>query len=78
MKEALKIAVSDPSSGFLAFLACFDSLEFNSLPAKHFHHFGPPFASFLRFSMPAEGLLLLEGLFKVMETSPANSGEAYF
>ena len=58
------MAVSDPSSGLLDFLAPFDSLEFNNLPASHFHCFWPPFGSFLRFSVPAEGLPLLEGLFK--------------
>ena len=64
MKEAPKVVVSDPSSGLPAFLARFDSLEFNSFPASRFHRFGPPFGSFLRFSVPAEGLPLLEGLFK--------------
>ena len=58
------MTVSDPSSGLLAFLIRFDSLEFNSLLASHIHCFGPPFVSFLRFSVPAEGLPLLEGLFK--------------
>ena len=57
------MAVSDPSSGLPTFQAHFDSLEFNSLTASHFHCFGPPFASFLLFSVPAEGLPLLEGLF---------------
>ena len=58
------MTVLDPSSGLLAFLIRFDSLEFNSLLASHIHCFGPPFVSFLRFSVPAEGLPLLEGLFK--------------
>ena len=47
MEEALEMAVSDPSLRLPAFLAHFDSLEFNSFPSSHFHHFGPPFASFL-------------------------------
>ena len=47
MEETPEMAVSDPSSGLPPFLACFDSLEFNSLLASHFHRFGPPFASFL-------------------------------
>ena len=63
MEEVLEMAVSDPSSGHPTFLAHFDSLEFNSLIASHFHRFGPPFASFLLFSIPADGLPFLEGLF---------------
>ena len=31
---------------------------------SHFHYFEPPFGSFLRFFVLAEGLPLLEGLFK--------------
>ena len=64
MEEAPEMAVSNPSSRLPTFLARFDSLEFNSLPMSHFHHFGSPFSSFLWFSMPAEGLPLLKGLFK--------------
>ena len=58
------MTVPDSGSGLPAFLACIDLLEFNNLPASHFHHFGPPFGNFLRFSVPVEGLPLLEGLFK--------------
>ena len=65
MKETSEMTVIDPSLGFPGFLTGFDSLEFNSLLVSHFHHFGPPYANFLRFSMPAEGQPLLEGLFKV-------------
>ena len=65
MEEALVMTASDYGSGLLAFLACFDCLEFNILPASHFHCFGPHFGNFLRFSMPVEGLPLLEGLFKI-------------
>ena len=65
MEEAPGVAILDPSSGLPAFLSHFDSLEFNSLPASHFHSFGPPFGNFLRFSVPVEGLPLLEGLFKI-------------
>nr|POE76357.1 mads-box protein jointless [Quercus suber] len=65
MEEVSGMTVSDPGSGLLTFLARFDSLEFNSLPASHFHRFGPPFGNFLRFSVPIEGLPLLEGLFKI-------------
>ncbi|KAL0001814.1 hypothetical protein SO802_015595 [Lithocarpus litseifolius] len=64
MEEASRVTVSDPGSGLPAFLAHFDSLEFNSLLASHFHRFGPPFGSFLCFSVPVEGLPFLEGLFK--------------
>lgn len=58
------MTVSNSSSGLPAFLARFDLLEFNSLPASHFHHFGPSYGNFLHFSVPVEGLPLLEGLFK--------------
>ena len=59
------MAVVDPSLGLPAFLTHFDSLEFNNLPESHFHHFGPPYASFLWFFVLAEGLPLLKGLFRV-------------
>ena len=58
------VATLDPTSGLPTFLARFDLLEFNSLPANHFHHFGPSYGSFLYFSVPVEGLPLLDGLFK--------------
>ena len=58
------MTVSNPDSGLPAFLARFDSLEFNSLPVSHFHCFRPLFGNFRRFSVPVEGLPLLEGLFK--------------
>ena len=67
MEEAPEMAVSGLISGLSTFLARFDSLEFNSPPASHFHHFGPPFGNFLRFFVLAEGLPLLEGLFKTHE-----------
>ena len=57
-------ATLDPVSGLPTFLAHFDLLEFNSLPASNFHHFGSSYGRFLRFSVPMEGLPLLEGLFK--------------
>ena len=59
------MTVSDPGSGLPTFLAHFDLLEFNSLPASHFYRFGPPYGNFLHFSMLVEGLPLLEGLFKI-------------
>ena len=64
MGEASEMIVSNPSSGLPVFLIHFDSLEFNGLHVSHFHRFGPPFVSFLRFFVPIEGLPLLEGLFK--------------
>ena len=65
MGKTPKVAISDPDSGLLAFLAWFDLLEFNSLPTSHFHCFGPSYDNFLCFSMPMEGLPLLEGLLKI-------------
>ena len=52
------------ASGLPIFLARFDLLEFNSLPASHFHHFNSSYGNFFIFSVPMEGLPLLEGLFK--------------
>ena len=43
MEKTPEMAVSNPNSGLPTFLARFDYLEFNSLPASHFHRFGPPF-----------------------------------
>ena len=65
MKEALEMTVLDPNSGLLTFFTRFESLEFNNLPASHFHHFGPSFVKFLRFSVLTEGLLLLKELLRV-------------
>ena len=67
MGEALKEPISDSWLGLPTFLGCFDLLEFNSLPASRFHHFGPPFGNFLCFVVPVEGLPLLKELFKVHE-----------
>ena len=64
MGKTPRVVNLDLASGLPTFLARFNLLEFNSLPASHFHHFGSSYGSFLRFSMPMEGLLLLEGLFK--------------
>ena len=65
MGKAPEVAISNPDSWLPAFLARFDLLESNSLPASHFYHFGPPYGNFLCFFVPVEGLPLLEGLFKV-------------
>ena len=65
MEEAPEMIVLDPSSGLPAFLTRFDFLKFNSLLTSHFHRFGLPFINFLQFSVPAEGLSLLEGLLRV-------------
>ena len=64
MGKTLDVAALDPISGLSTFLARFDFLEFNSLLASHFHHFGSSYGSFLRFSVLMEGLPLLKGLFK--------------
>ncbi|XP_050259943.1 uncharacterized protein LOC126705024 [Quercus robur] len=64
MGDASKVAASDLDSKLSSFLARFDLLEFNSLPASHFHVFGSSYGSFLRFSVPVEGLPLLESLLK--------------
>ena len=39
-------------------------MEFNSLPASYFYSFGSSYGSFLHFSVPVEGLPLLESLLK--------------
>ena len=64
MGEDIEVAISDPDSRLPTYLAHFNLLEFNSLPTSHFHHFGPSYGNFLRFSTPVEGLPLLEGLLK--------------
>ena len=64
MGKTSGVATLDLASGLPTFLARFDLLEFNSVLASHFHYFGSSYGSFLRFYMPMEGLLLLEGLFK--------------
>ena len=64
MGEAPEVTVPDSSSRLPTFLVHFDLLEFNNLPASHFHRFGPPFGNLLCFTVPVEGLPLLEGLFK--------------
>jgi len=59
------VTILDPVLGLPAFLTCFDLLEFNNPPASYFYRFGPPYGNFLCFSVPAESLPLLEGLFKI-------------
>ena len=59
-----RVAASDLDSRLSTFLTHFDLMEFNSLPARHFYSFGSSYGSFLRFSVPIEGLLLLESLLK--------------
>ena len=58
------VAALDLDSRLSIFLAHFDLLEFNNIPASHFHSFGSSYGSFLHFSVPMEGLSLLEGLLK--------------
>ena len=64
MGDVSKVAASDLDSKLSSFLARFDLLEFNSLPASHFHAFESSYGNFLRFSVPVEGLPLLESLLK--------------
>ena len=64
MGETPRVAALDPALRLPTFLARFVLVEFNSLSASHFHHFGSSYGGFLRFSVPMEGLPLLEGLFK--------------
>ena len=64
MRDATGVAAPDLDSRLSSFLAHFDIMEFNSLPASHFYSFGSSYGSFLRFSMPVEGLPLLESLLR--------------
>ena len=64
MGDALGVAAPDLDSILSSFLACFDLMEFNSLPTSHFYSFGSSYGSFLRFSVFVEGLPLLESLLK--------------
>ena len=56
------VAALDLDSRLSIFLAHFDLMEFNSLPASHFHSFGSSYGNFLCFSVLVKGLPLLEGL----------------
>ena len=67
MGDASGVATPDLDSRLSSFVAHFDFLEFNSLPASHFYSFGSSYGSFLRFSVPVEGLPLLESLLKSHE-----------
>ena len=78
MGDASGVAASDLDSRLSSFLARFDLLEFNSLPASHFHAFESSYGSFLRFSVPDEGLPLLESLLKSHGDFTVASGEAFF
>ena len=64
MGDVPRVAALDLDSRLSIFLAHFDLMEFNSLPTSHFHSFGSSYGSFLHFSVPVEGLPLLEGLLK--------------
>ena len=64
MGDVPGVTVLNLDSRLSIFLARFDLMEFNSLPASHFHSFGSSYGSFLRFSVPVEGLPLLESLLK--------------
>ena len=67
MGDASGVAAPDLDSRLSSFLARFDLMEFNSLPASHFYSFGSSYGSFLCFSVPVEGLPLLESLLKSHE-----------
>ena len=67
MGDASGVAAPDLDSRLSSFLARFDLMEFNSLPASHFYSFGSSYGSFLCFSVPIEGLPLLESLLKSHE-----------
>ena len=64
MGDASRVAALDLDSRLSSFLARFNLLEFNSLPASHFYSFGSSYGSFLHFSVPVERLPLLESLLK--------------
>ena len=64
MGDVLGVAALDLDSRLSTFLARFDLMEFNSLPASHFYSSGSSYGSFLRYSMPVEGLPLLGSLLK--------------
>ena len=64
MGDVPGVAALDLDSRLSTFLARFDLMEFNSLPASHFYSFGSSYGSFLCFSVPIESLPLLESLLK--------------
>ena len=64
MGDVPGVVALDLDSRLSTFLARFDLMEFNSLPASHFYSFGSSYGSFLCFSVPVEGLPLLESLLK--------------
>ena len=64
MGDVPGVATLDLDSRLSTFLARFDLMEFNSLPASHFYSFGSSYGSFLCFSVPIESLPLLESLLK--------------
>ena len=64
MGDVSGVAALDLDSRLSTFLARFDLMEFNNLPTSHFYSFGSSYGSFLCFSIPVEGLSLLESLLK--------------
>ena len=64
MGDVLGVAALDLDSRLSTFLARFDLMEFNSLPASHFYSSGSSYGNFLHYSMPVEGLPLLGSLLK--------------
>ena len=64
MGDVPGVAALDLDLRLSIFFARFDLIEFNSLPASHFYSFRSSYGSFLHFSVPVEGLSLLESLLK--------------
>ena len=64
MGDVPRVAALDLDSRLSTFLARFDLMEFNSFPASQIYSCRSSYGSFLRFSVPVEGLPLLESWLK--------------
>ena len=73
-----RVAALDFDSRLSTFLARFDLMEFNSFLASHFYSFGSSYGRFLCFSMPVEGLPLLESLLKGHRDFTSNFRGVFF
>ena len=73
-----RVAALDFDSRLSTFLARFDLMEFNSLPASHFYSFGSSYGSFLLCFVPVKGLPLLESLLKGHGDFTSGFGEGVF
>ena len=78
MENVPGVAALDLDSRLSTFLPRFDLMEFNSLPTSHFYSFGSSYGSFLRFSVPVEGLPLLESLLKGHRDFTSNFRGVFF